>query len=163
MLPINAIKKFTVLIVMCCSIFSLYSQTNVKLHKRYFDSDFYLYEIEASILGVQTKIIIDSGASFSSLRGEFVEELLESGKVSMNNINPTLQRIFGITGKEVGLLTIKIKDLSVNGLKIENLNFVISKDDKTPNILGLPFLSRFASVKFDFENQSLLLNDLIKD
>lgn len=137
------------------SISFVYSQNEVSLEKKYISDEYYLYQIESSINGIKTKMLIDTGASYSLLQDSFVEELLDSGHISLDDISPTLQRVLGFLGDEEGLMVVNIKEVSVQNIKYNNIKFLIGKDQRVPNIIGLNLLERFDKLNFNLKDLKL--------
>jgi len=152
----NHFTKYKILtifsILFCCL---LYSQNNIPFEKKFFSDDIYLYQLKASINGVKTNLIIDTGASYSSLQDSFIEKLLELNVITLENISPTLQKVYGVLGDEKGLLSIKINNITIQNKTFNDVSFLITKSDKVPNIIGLNILERLEKITLDFQDMEL--------
>lgn len=134
-----------------------YSQDSIPLEKKYFTDKHYLYQLEVSINGFKTKLVIDTGASISSLKSSFVEKLLDADKISLDDIYATKENVVGISGK-TQLMSVNIKNLKIQKVTFEDVKFWISKNEDIPNIIGLNLLERFDVVEIDFKKHKLKTN-----
>lgn len=108
----------------------------------------YVYYVPCKINGLKADFIFDTGAGMISLSSRFAKQLVETGRLSENDLvgigNSTIA-----DGSKTQVLIANIKDVEIGGLHLYNVKATINEQQNAPLLLGQSAIEKLGKVTID--------------
>lgn len=144
-------KKPVILILLILISPLLFSQTIIKMKRQGGVSI-----IPCKVNGLDLELIFDTGASDVSISLNEATSMLESGKLTKNDIIGTSNYV-NATGDINEGIVINIKEIEIAGLKMTNIRASVVKSLDAPLLLGQTAISKLGKIQLDLNNNTLTI------
>lgn len=112
--------------------------------------------VPCKVNGVPMNFIFDTGATDVTISLTEAEFLVKQGLLKKEDIKVTVQ--YQIASGEIREGTkINLREIEINGLKLNNISATIVHEQNAPLLLGMSALSQLG--KIEIENNKLIIND----
>lgn len=138
-------KILIFLLLLTCS-FKVDAQKIIKLNKTNG-----VYTLPCSVNGISGTFILDTGASTVTLSKQFANKLFRLGKLEKNDIVGYGSSQIA-NGQLVENVVVRIKQLSISGLNVRNIEAVVIDGLNAPLLLGLSAIQRLGKVTISDQN-----------
>jgi aspartyl protease family protein len=115
-----------------------------------------IYKVPVVINGTEMDFYFDTGAGMISMSQVEAAFLLKNGKLNGNDVLGT--QSYSTADGSVGRSSIiNLKDVSIGGRTIHNVEASIVDNADAPLLLGQSLLSRFGKISIDYEKSQITL------
>lgn len=134
-------RLYVVLVFLLSIMHNIYGQKIIQM-----ENDGGVYKIPCKVNGAKMKMVFDTGASHVSLSEAMAEYLFDNDYLSDKDI---IGESFSVIadGTKVKNLNIKIKDLEIDGLHINNVEASVIRGQNAPLLLGLSAIQKLGSIQ----------------
>ena len=115
-----------------------------------------LYELKASLNGVQGNFIFDTGASGIVVNSAYYNRLQNSGQLTRADYKGAVQAVIADGSVVTGSLY-NIRSLKAGNLTLYNVEVTVMPQANAGMLIGQTFLAKFGKVTLDFDNSRLIL------
>lgn len=112
--------------------------------------------IPCKLNGLDLELIFDTGASDVSISMTEATLMLETGKLTKNDINGT-SNYLNANGDISEGIVINIKEIEIAGLKLFNVKASVVKNLDAPLLLGQTAISKLGKIQLDLNNNILTI------
>ena len=104
-----------------------------------------VFYVPCKINGQKADFIFDTGAGMISLSADFTDKLLKQGLISQSDVIGQTNSMVA-DGRTQAVTIVKIKDVEIGGLHLNDVNAVIRKQQNAPLLLGLSAIEKLGKV-----------------
>ena len=108
----------------------------------------YVYYVPCKINGLNADFIFDTGAGMISLSSRFAKQLVDTGRLSENDLVGTGNSTIA-DGSRTQVLIANIKDVEIGGLHLYNVKASIKEQQNAPLLLGQSAIEKLGKVTID--------------